>query len=100
VIWTKTFRLWPWRFSAQNQSKIDFPVSKNKNVNPNFKSDLNENPNKTVCERCGAIHKWLAALCTSDRHQGHLVDADGNIVHERKSVRELMDKFPEIDRHL
>ena len=55
--------------SAQTQSKIDFPVSKNKNVNPNFKSDLNENPHKTVCERCGAIHKWLAALCTSDRHQ-------------------------------
>jgi hypothetical protein len=54
---------------AQNQTKIDFPVSKNKNVNPNFKSDLNQNPHKTVCERCGAIHKWLAALCTSDRHQ-------------------------------
>jgi hypothetical protein len=54
---------------AQSQSKIEFPLSKNKNVNPNFKSDLNENPNKTVCERCGAIHKWLAALCTTDRHQ-------------------------------
>ena len=31
---------------------------------------------------------------------GHLVDSDGKIVHERQSVRELMDRFPEIDRHL
>ncbi len=35
----------------------------------------------------------------AERYGGHLVDADGNIVHERKSVRELMDRFPEIDRH-
>ena len=53
----------------QLQTKIDFPVSKNSNVNPNFKPDLNENPTKLPCERCGAIHKWLAPLCTSDRHQ-------------------------------
>jgi hypothetical protein len=53
----------------QTQTKLDFPVSKNSNVNPNFKPDLNENPTKLVCDRCGAIHKWLAHLCTSDRHQ-------------------------------
>ena len=36
----------------------------------------------------------------TDRYGGHLVDKEGNIVHERKSVRELMDRFPVIDRHL
>ncbi len=37
-------------------------------------------------------------MCT-DRYGGHLVDADGNIVHERKAVRDLMDQYPIIDRH-
>lgn len=34
------------------------------------------------------------------QYGGHLVDADGNIVHEREAVRELMERFPEINRHL
>ena len=36
----------------------------------------------------------------AERYGGHLVDADGNIVHERETVRELMKRFPEIYRHL
>jgi hypothetical protein len=50
------------------QTKLDFPTAKNKNVNPNYKPDLNENPLKTPCDRCGSDHKWLSALCTNDRH--------------------------------
>lgn len=36
----------------------------------------------------------------TERYGGHLCDAEGNILHERKSVRELMNQFPIIDRHL
>ena len=35
----------------------------------------------------------------AERYGGHLCDKDGNIVHERKAVRDLMDRFPVIDRH-
>ena len=38
-------------------------------------------------------------MCT-ERYGGHLVDVHGNIVHERKSVRDLMDRYPQIDRHV
>ncbi len=37
------------------------------NVNPNFILDLDQNKDKTPCDRCndGTIHKWNSSLCTS-----------------------------------
>jgi hypothetical protein len=51
------------------QQKLEFPVSANKNVNPNFVPGLSDNPTKAPCERCGANpgHRWNSDLCTADR---------------------------------
>jgi hypothetical protein len=52
----------------EKQAKLNFPASNNKNVNPNFKSDLDDNPSKAKCDRCAYIHKWPSALCTNTNH--------------------------------
>jgi hypothetical protein len=36
----------------------------------------------------------------TERYGGHLVDVHGNIVKERQGVRDLMNQYPIIDRHL
>ncbi len=39
------------------------------NVNPNLIIDLDLNPDKLVCSRCGLIHKWLEEFCTSFKNK-------------------------------
>jgi hypothetical protein len=39
------------------------------NVNPNMILDLDLNPQKLVCGRCGQLHKWLEAFCTAFKNK-------------------------------
>jgi hypothetical protein len=39
------------------------------NVNPNLIIDLDLNPDKLVCSRCGLVHKWLEEFCTSFKNK-------------------------------
>jgi hypothetical protein len=39
------------------------------NVNPNLIIDLDLNPDKLVCSRCGLIHRWLEEFCTSFKNK-------------------------------
>ncbi len=39
------------------------------NVNPNFKADLDMNPEKKPCSRCGSVHRYHEDLCTSHFHK-------------------------------
>jgi hypothetical protein len=45
------------------------------NVNPNMILDLDLNPQRIVCSRCGSIHRWLVALCTSFKNKaGEIIE--------------------------
>ena len=45
---------------------LEYRAGKYKNVNPNFKLDLNMNPNKQPCERCqDTEHRYPGSMCTS-----------------------------------
>ena len=39
------------------------------NVNPNLIIDLDLNPGKLVCSRCGQIHRWLEEFCTAFKNK-------------------------------
>jgi hypothetical protein len=39
------------------------------NVNPNLIVDLDLNPDKLICSRCGLIHRWLEEFCTSFKNK-------------------------------
>jgi hypothetical protein len=39
------------------------------NVNPNLIIDLDLNPGKLICSRCGLIHRWLEEFCTSFKNK-------------------------------
>ena len=41
----------------------------NINVNPGLIIDLDLNPQRLICSRCGSIHKWLEAFCTSFKNK-------------------------------
>jgi hypothetical protein len=39
------------------------------NVNPNLIVDLDLNPDKLVCGRCGLVHRWLEEFCTAFKNK-------------------------------
>jgi hypothetical protein len=39
------------------------------NVNPGMIIDLDLNPQRLICSRCGSTHKWLEAFCTAFKNK-------------------------------
>jgi hypothetical protein len=44
-------------------------LNSEKNVNPNFKPELDMNPGKKKCSRCGGVHRFTDDMCTTTHHK-------------------------------
>ena len=77
-----------------SQDVFSFKVGKFSNVNPNFKQDLNHNPERKTCSRCQEVHRYKDADCTSGKtKEGAVLTSLPSDEYKKRMERRWNDGF-------